>query len=223
MSQNIDLYTGPHKGQRNYIYRLSTIAGRLDANDHESIKEYISQFKALRDEFALHAELEEKHIHPIISKRIPGIVQILEEDHANQKAFFNELVGNLEDLNMIPEYEEQQSIFLEFYRAFNRYIAMYLQHINFEEMEIQSALWRVCSHDELSKTMSAIIAHQKPGELQFNLEMMFSSMTAAEVSALIAAARTRMPQDAVTNVYGLAERVMDTAEWNKVKTRLGLH
>jgi hypothetical protein len=71
--------------------------------------------------------------------------------------------------------------------------------------------------------MGAIIAHQKPGELQFNLEMMFSSMTAAEVSALIASARARMPQDAVTNVYGLAERVMDSVEWNKVKTRLGLN
>ena len=89
-------------------------------------------------------------------------------------------------------------------------------------MEIQPALWRVCPHDELSKTMSAIISHQKPGELQYNLEMMFSSMTAAEVSALIAGARARMPQDAVTMVYGLAERAMDSTEWNKVKTSLGL-
>lgn len=222
MSQQIDLYTGPHKGQRSYLYRLSTQAGKIDATDHESVSDYIKRFKELRDEFALHAELEEKHIHPILSQRVSGIVQMLEEDHANQKAFFNELVNNLENLNKVPEYEEQQSIFLEFFRAYNRFIAMYLQHIDFEEMEIMPSLWRVCSHDELASTLSSIIAHQKPDELRYNLEMMFSSMSATEVSAVISTARAKMPSDAVSQTLNLAERVMEPANWEKLKQLLGI-
>ena len=222
MSQNIDLYTGAHKGQRNYLYKLSSLAGKLDVSDHESLKEYIFQLKLLRDEFALHAELEEKHIHPIILKRMPGVVAMLEEDHANQKAFFSELVSSLDNLNVVPEYEKHSGIFLEFFRAFNRFIAMYLQHINFEEMEVQPTLWRVCSQEELASIMSSIIAYQKPEDLNYNLEMMFSSMTADEVSGVIAGARARMPQEAVSRTLELAERVMDSDNWGKVKTSLGL-
>ena len=130
-------------------------------------------------------------------------------------------------MNTIPSFswrrEKQSSIFLEFFRAYNRFIAMYLQHINIEEMEVQPALWRVCSQEELASTMGSIIAHQKPDELQYNLEMMFSSMTAAEVSDVISAARVRMPAEAVSQVYSLAERVMDPENWSKVKTALGLN
>ena len=223
MSQNVDLYTGAHKGQRNYLYTLSIQAGKIDATDHASVSAYVSQFKALKDEFALHAELEEKYIHPIIAQRIPGIVNSLEKDHVNQKAFLNEMFKDLENLKMVPQYEKQSSIFLEFFRAYNRFIAMYLQHINIEEMEVQPALWRVCSQEELASTMGSIIAHQKPDELQYNLEMMFSSMTAAEVSDVISAARVRMPAEAVSQVYSLAERVMDPENWSKVKTALGLN
>jgi hypothetical protein len=221
VSQKVHLYTGPHKGQRSSLYKLTIAAGKINNYDEAKLNEFHNELTALRDEFRLHAELEEKFIHPLIRERLPGMAWRKEEEHKIQHRDFDNLVSMSELMvSKSKNLEKRNEMGLELYRALNRFIALYLTHINEEEEFIQTGLWETCSQMELGGAMRDIILYQKPEELRNHLEMMLSSMNQDEITGLIAAGSKIVQPDALKKIYEIGERVVEPEDWVAIKSRL---
>jgi DUF438 domain-containing protein len=221
MSQKVHLYTGVHKGQRSSLYKLAIAAGKINNYDEAKLIEFHNELTALRDEFRLHAELEEKFIHPLIRERLPGIAWRKEEEHKVQHRDFDDLV-NMSKLmvSKSKNLEMRGEMGLELYRALNRFIALYLVHINEEEEFIQPSLWETCNQMELGGAMRDSILYQKPDELRNHLEMMLSSMNRDEITDLLAAGSKIVQPEALQELYDIGDKVVDPDDWAEVKSRL---
>jgi hypothetical protein len=203
------------------LFKLTRMAGKLDTYNDSKLKDFSEELKSLRDEFRLHATLEEKFIHPYIRKTNPGIAWRKEEEHQIQHRDFDDLVNMSQAIISQPlNYEKKSEMGLELYRALNRFIAIYLTHINEEEETIQTGLWETCTQMELGKAMSDIINYQKPEELASHLDMMFAAMTPNEIVSLIGAASKMVQPEALQNVYKIGERVADPEDWLIIKNKL---
>jgi hypothetical protein len=81
MDNQIDLYKGVHKGQRVRFFTISKEAGAIDFTDQKAKDRLQEELESFREHMRLHAALEEKFIHPLLSERVPRGSRKLEEDH----------------------------------------------------------------------------------------------------------------------------------------------
>jgi len=223
MNSQIDLYTGIHKGQRSCFFKISVQAGTIDCADQKSLDVLHDELASFREHMRLHAALEEKCIHPLLSDRVPGAARKLEEDHRKINQQFDDLITHFAAIGTKPaEFERRRELALEFYRAWNRFTSFYFMHINKEEENIQPALWQLCTNEELANTFRTILASQKPDELKYNLEIMLPAMNLDERAEIINAARASAPPEMFQAVLKVAGQVLSPDEWIRLKSKIGI-
>jgi iron-sulfur cluster repair protein YtfE (RIC family) len=221
MPSQIDLYTGIHKGQRDYLSKFSKQAGTLDINDPKALTKLSTDYEELIEHFKIHAALEEQHIHPLLYDRIPEGAKDLEQDHRRQEQILEDLGKHLKNLSEKPvDFEKRGEIALEFYRGFNRFISIYLAHINKEEEVIQPSLWKLCTSGELLNVFNTIIASMEPQMLMLNLSIMIPAMNIDERTILLKGIKASAPPEAYKGVTALAQRVLSPEEWDELKGHL---
>ena len=223
MNHQIDLYTGIHKGQRSRFFKISARAGTIDYADQKSLIMLHDELTSFREHMRLHAALEEKCIHPLLSDRVPGGAKKLEEDHRNINQRFDDLVTHFDAIRTKPaDFGRRLELALEFYRAWNRFVSFYFIHINEEEENVQPTLWKLCTNEELANTFRTILASQKPNELKYNLEIMLPAMNLDERAEIINAAQAGAPPEMFQAVLKLAEQVLSPDEWTALKSKIGI-
>jgi hemerythrin-like domain-containing protein len=223
LPENVDLYSSVHKGQRRIFFKISSEAGTIDYADEEAVEKFYGELQAFREHMTLHAKLEEKFIHPLLSERVPGGARRLEEEHRIMHQQFNDLVAHLESAKAKPvNFEKRRELALEFYRAWNRFVAFYFAHINHEEEDIQPALWRLCTNEELANAFKLIMANQTPKELMDNLEMMLPAMSLNERVMLLNQGRANMPPEAFQGALRVAENALSSEDWTVLKSKLAI-
>jgi hypothetical protein len=218
----IDVYTDMHKGQRGRFSEIMMKAGTMDYDDIASIDNLYHDLIALKEHVFLHASLEEKFIHPLLSERVPGGARKLEEDHHTMHQQFEDVAGQLDRTraNSI-ESEMRGRLVLEFYRAWNRFTSFYFMHINEEEENAQPMLWKICTAKELDEAHKAMIASQNPEELKYDLQIMLKAVNIHERPEIFYAARFGMPSQVYRDLLKVAEQVLSSADWETLKTEIG--
>jgi hypothetical protein len=221
--QPVDLYTPAHKGQRARIFQFSQKAGTFRYADQAALRRFHEELNTIRDEFRLHATLEEKYIHPILSDRVPGGAKKLNQAHRDMHEHLDNLVHHLETLKGNgTHFEKQREMGLEFYRAWNRFIAFYLTHINEEEEEVQPTLRALCEDQELTNAFNAIVGSMSPAELMGMLRMMIPAMNPDERTGLLSGIKAHAPAQAFQNISELAAEVLTPGDWHDLKEHLGI-
>ena len=111
MQNQVNLYTFVHKGQRARFSMISKAAGTLDANDQNALVSLENEILTFKEHMFRHAELEEKFIHPILSERVPGGANRLNEDHKIMHRQFDDLVACFGEIKKKQTDFEKRRIF----------------------------------------------------------------------------------------------------------------
>ncbi len=223
MQSQVDLYSGAHKGQRARFFMISKAAGTLNLNDPNALTALEDELVSFRDNMFLHANIEEKFIHPLLSERVPGGADRLNEDHRIMHRQFDELVACFGEMKQKQaDFEKREELSLEFYLAWNRFTSFYFNHIDYEEEYVMPALWKLCTPSELGDVFRKALAGQTPKELMENLGMMLPAMNPTERAILFNQGRATMPPEAFQAVLKLAEHVLTPEDWALLKTTLKL-
>ena len=223
MSSNIDLYRDIHKGQRCRFFSIAIQAGILDYTDPRAFDSLYDRLHSFREHMRLHARLEEKFIHTVLSQRVPGGARQLEEDHRVVGQRFDDLIAHFEVMRAkTVDFEKRGELALEFYRAWSRFMAFYFMHINREEEEIMPILWKLCTVEELAETHKLMITSQTQDELVEDFEMIFPNANLQERVEILGQVQVTLPPEAYQNVLKLAESILEPNDWATLKTKLGL-
>ncbi len=220
----LEIYTTIHKGWRNRLFQMSTKAGKTDYADHMSLETLYGGLQSIAAGIRLHHHsMEEKFIHPLLSAKIPGAVERLDKQHRHVDHLLDNLLLQLDAMRgQAGGLEKRRELGLEFYLAFNRFISFFLIHIDQEEEQIQSALWNLCTAEELETAWRAILSNQTPQEAMENLGMILSSADIDEVGNLLAFAKASLPAERFNLGSKYARSVLDDQDWSMLKDRLGV-
>lgn len=171
----------------------------------------------------LHAHLEEKFIHTVLTQRVPGGAKQLEEDHRVIRQEFDNLITHFDSIRTKPvDFEKRGELALEFYRAWSRFIAFYFTHINREEEQIMPVLWKLCTVEELAETHKLMITNQKQEELVEDFEMILPNANLQERVEILGTLRVLTSPEAYQKFLKLAERLLEPNDWATLKTELGV-
>ncbi len=223
MVSNIDLYRDMHKGQRSRFFNILVQAGTMDHADLKVLDAMYNELCSFREHMRLHAHLEEKFIHTVLSQRVPGGAKQLEEDHLVIRQEFDDMIAHFDGIRaQLPDFEKLGELALEFYRAWSRFISFYFMHIDREEEQIMPVLWKLCTVEELAETHKLMITDQKSEELVEDFEMIFPNANPQERVEILGTLRVLMSSEAYQEFLKLAERLLAPNDWANLKTELGL-
>ncbi len=223
MQPEIDLYIDAHKGQGLKFSMISKAAGTLDINNQEAFTALENEIVLFREHMFFHASREEDFIHPLLSERIPGGANRLNEDHRIMHRQFDEIVACFGEIKKKQtDFEKLQEFAHEFYLAWNRFMAFYLSHIDYEEEHAMPALRKLFTYDELLSVRGKILGGQDPKSMMYSLGMILPALSPTERFLVISQGLKGMPPEAFKGAVGIAEHVLSPEDWLSLKKMLKL-
>jgi hemerythrin-like domain-containing protein len=217
------IYTPIHKGIRNKLFEVSVKAGKVDYADPAAVNGLYDEFASLVASIRGHHTMEENFYHPLLADRVPGGPEQLEEEHETVEHLMNNLVAHLDRIrSKSAKFEKCRELGLEFYLAFNRFIAFFLNHIDGEEEYYEPTLRNLCNIEELENTEISLIGSQKPEEGLQNLKMMLAAASVDDLAELVARARAALPPEVMQGGFQLAESMLSAQDFAALKAKLGV-
>lgn len=203
--------------------KIIKATGTLNISDRKAISSLEEELNMLREEMYAHVRLEEKFVHPLLSKRVPGGADRLYEDHKIVHKQLDELLACFGEIKKKPaDFEKVEELSLEFYRAWARFTAFYLKHIDYEEENVMPSLWKLCTNDELLETFKKILADQTPKELMNSIKFMLPAINPKERVIIITAGRAASTPEAFQAALKVVEQVLTAEDFTSLKTALKL-
>ena len=181
MNGRIDFYTKVHKALRASLFRFSQEAAAMDYTDADAVRALAGALSALLDRLSSHAAHEARFIHPLLAAKTGRAA--FDAEHDALEAQQADLAGALALVRTV-EPAERHVHGLAFYRAFNGFLAAYLQHLEREEATMP-ILWECCSDAELGGVMAAFGASRAFGEVLSDFGWMLPALSAPEQAELI--------------------------------------
>ncbi len=202
---------------------ISKAAGTLDVNNQEALTSLENEIVLFREHMFLHASREENFIHPLLSERVPGGANRLNEDHRNMHRQFDELVADLDNTKKKPmNFEKLQAIAQELYLAWNRFMTFYLSHIDYEEEYAMPTLRKLCTYDELADARGKLLGGQEPKSMTYSLEMILPALNPTERFLVLSQGLKGMPPEASQGALKIAEHALAPEDWLLLKKMLKL-
>ncbi len=223
LQPQIDLYMDAHKGQRLRFSMISKAAGTLNIGNLDAMTSLENEIISFREHMSFHADREEKFIHPLLSERVPGGTNRLNEDHRNMHRQLDDLVASFGEMKKKSmDFEKLQEMAHEFYLAWNRFMLFYLGHIDYEEEYAMPMLQKLCSYDELVNARGKILGGQEPKSMMYSLEMILPALSPNERFLVLSQGLKSMPPEASQSAIRIAEHVLAPEDWLSLKKMLKL-
>lgn len=221
LTTKITLYREIHKGQRRWLFDISSMAARLDFADRGQVELLREDIKAFYVHLTEHVETEEKFIHPVLNERVPSSTRAIEVEHKVFHKDLEELLAGLEAITrMDSEHETIHTIGYEIYLAWNRFISAYLRHIDVEEEHLQQVLLNVCRADELMDIFRSIMTSMTNPSMMVNLRLIALGVSDDELTVLMRSARPMMPPEAFEGVLGYVGTLLEPQRWSRISASI---
>ena len=109
---------------------------------------------------------------------------------------------------------------IQVHERFNAYVGIYLDHLYREETELQQALWDHFTDDEMLAMHQAIMQSVPPERMGDWLAVMCSSFSPNEITPVLMEIKADAPPEVFQGMSQLAEQVIPSAIWEKVRARI---
>ena len=222
-TEKIDVYVNVHKGLRNFITSFSYKTGSTDWNEMSEVKSLQADWQKLLMLVNSHHNHEERFIHPSLARISPGGHRSYEEEHNALMSVLTDLDTHFNRLmNDVGPKAKRAEIGLEFYRGLNLFYAQFLYHLNREEVEAERSLHCLCTPEDIMAMVGELIGSIPPDELMLWIDLMVPAMNMPECAEFLGIMKAGAPPEAFRTLAERVHMARGEADWQKLKTSLGL-
>ena len=156
-----DLYSLPHKALRVAVNRAGTL---LAATDEQRLDADLTVVRGVIDDVRAHGAHEDEFIHPLLMTVAPDLEAELAQQHRDLESRLAELERHMERLAGSAEVSSAELALVS--RAFQRYTAANLWHLDIEESLVMPTLWRSVTGSVLADLLARFhAAHPEAGAI----------------------------------------------------------
>ncbi len=215
-----DVYRNIHKGIRRLLFDVTSTFGSVDPGDVEAVEAASAQLHEMVKFLVVHAEHEDTHVQPSIDRYLPVIAERVGEEHE----VLERQMASLEVFADVAAGAAPKDRRLAVHRAYlglSTFVAHYLEHIAFEEVEIMPGLAQAMSVPELIEVHTAIVNSIPPADMAFGLSLMLPAMNVEDRVEAFHGMQDA-PPEVLQGVLGLASSVLTPEEFAKTQARIGI-
>jgi len=216
----IDFYTHIHKQQRKQMFALSTQLSEFSFTESPQVEIFSKEWSGWLNDMQHHMVSEETFVHPLLVKKMPNIEKNLHQEHEELERELKNLDESFNYFRLMSlTYPKLQEQALEFYRGLNRFISVYLMHINEEEYVMQN-LWEIAVDGELRGMM---IAFQTSDGIEKGKKWLLNNlpaMSANEKLLMFNTVKLLAPENIFISMCQLTRDIMGEKEWQVINSQL---
>jgi hemerythrin-like domain-containing protein len=222
MPPRIDGFGPPHKGIRYLMSQMMFKVGNLNYEDDSKTKQLDIELKDLWKMLKFHAKAEEEFIFPHIEKADNNLFNSLREAHKNFESDIDTIDTKYEELLNVEVGKGiriQKGV--EFVKNYNDFVAHYFLHLQDEELLAMPLLWNVLSDEQILDFSQKIPASAPPEINAYFLPFFIGATNLYERIGILNGLRTIMPEEAFQGVSKRVEAILDSDDWEQLKTKVG--
>jgi iron-sulfur cluster repair protein YtfE (RIC family) len=174
--QTVDLYTAYHKGLRRKLFAFSVHLGRVNWNRADQLDALRAQWDTLLLRLDRHGAHEEQFIHPLFANFATDLCEALEAEHEAHDAALAALSAALRRAADTPDADAQRLAGLDAYRAYQRFLAEYLLHLDREECAAMPLIQRYASAEDALAAQLALQRSLAPDEALDSIASMLGAL-----------------------------------------------
>jgi Hemerythrin HHE cation binding domain len=208
-----DLYREIHKGMRSALTGLAQRAGSADPADGTALAELRDEWRDVLFVLRGHHDHEDRFCDALIEAHAPALRAKLEAQHALADSALAQLDAAAASLG--PD------TLHAFYLALCDFIAVYFEHLRFEECEVMPALNRALPDSALAEVTQQIRGSVPPADMCVFIKYMVRGMNLPERTDMLGGMYQFAPAEIFELFRAAAERALPPAEYRAVAVRAG--
>lgn len=211
----LDMYGPIHKALRAAMGDTLAALGRMDPYDDADTTLKVGQVAGLLRLLRGHLDHENEFLHAALEARSPGVSAIPAQDHVQHGAALASLELQARRLLALAGSARAEAAH-RLYHALALFVAENFEHMQFEETEMNQALWRTFTDAELVDLHDRLVASIAPDEMAEVLRWMVPNVTPSERAALLAGIQAKAPAEAFSQVLDLVRPLLGARDWDKL-------
>ncbi|RSK28171.1 hypothetical protein EJF36_15480 [Bacillus sp. HMF5848] len=219
MKEQICLFTPVHKGLRHALAHATMIASSLDYEKDADLKQFLLKWDEIVELLHFHAVNEDSHVQLPLEKFQPILAQKLEAEHELAEDMLEDVVQVSLSLSDADK-NSRKELGIRFVKTLNRFVAMYLTHLETEESEVMPALRETLTLEELQQ-LSANMRSAVPSNLMMKyLHYMLPAMNIHERVQMLTAIQQNTAEEAFNTILTIAANTLSADDWKELQTKL---
>ena len=212
---DIDVYRNIHKAIRSELFATTTDAGRTDWADECARAALAERVDGLVWLLKEHAEHEDHFFQALVETHVPRHAATIVDDHAH-------LDARIAGLGKAAHEAVDRSDLHDLHLELGSFTAVYLQHQDLEEREVQPALLAAVGPQVMFEQEQALIASIPPADMGRSLALMLPAMNLDDRAEMLGGMQLGAPAEVFAGVWALARSVLQPADVTALGRRLGL-
>jgi hypothetical protein len=220
-SVTFDFYRHLHKGLRSELFALTYVIGRLDPADDDGLAAARERWHDLVYLLEQHAFHEETIVQPLLEQVEPELAARVVPDHRALDARVA-AIGVLFDRALAADTSSRRVAVHRLYLGLTELGAEYLQHFEFEELEIIPALSVAVPVEQLVAMNSQVVDSISAEDMVENGKIMLPAMNVEDRVELIGGIQDRFPPDVFLPLWHIVETFLEPDDARQLAARLGI-
>lgn len=217
-----NMYRLIHKGVRVLTSETLVAVGRMDSDDPAEVTETCRRVRSMLDFCHHHMDNEDRYVHPVMEARAVGSTATVSGDHAHHLESIESLrkaCDRLEAAAPAERAEAAHALYLEL----AVFVGENLVHMNMEESEHNTILWRCYSDIELIAVERGIVGSMPREAMAETLRWMVPSASPGERAAFLCGLRNALPPPVFEDILDIVTPHLGAVDRAKLDTALGRH
>jgi hypothetical protein len=214
-------YDHIHRTVRHALYSTNISVGSTDYEDKAAVEALATKLHEVLLFLRVHAENEERNLHPLVMKLNQGMRDQLEGMHEVFAESIDAMEAKMNAISaMAPN--DRKNAGPELYRMFTHFIAAYLPHLDDEEYNVLPVLLNGYPHEHLEGVKYGLIGRIPPEHWVPQVRYQMHAMNGQERAGMLEMLHStvKVSPQAFAAVCSTAEQVLTAAECAALKKEL---
>jgi hypothetical protein len=209
-----DLYTHVHKAIRVLLFDTVETVGCTDFGREPELPATLAVVRRALRLTRLHAEHEDRDIHPLLHRFAPEVAADLEAAHDRFDGIEREIEGCLARMRSATP-AARVSLGRRVHEMLGGLVADHLEHMALEESRANRVLWATRTDAELLDVQGRVMAAIGPEEMAEWVELLIPAGNLGERAGLVAALQAVMPPEAFDALTAPGRARLGEAGWSE--------
>nr|QCC21372.1 hypothetical protein [Candidatus Endohaliclona renieramycinifaciens]QCC21388.1 hypothetical protein [Candidatus Endohaliclona renieramycinifaciens]QCC21404.1 hypothetical protein [Candidatus Endohaliclona renieramycinifaciens]QCC21420.1 hypothetical protein [Candidatus Endohaliclona renieramycinifaciens] len=211
-----------HKFVSVQVSNLERFIAKVDFTDLKKVDKVKSKLDGVIELVESHAKHEDEYIHPLLKKKVPQLIDMIESEHRDYKLMFDDLTKGLVEIETAKEKSQQVELGYQFYLAYRNFVAFNLTHLDEEESLVMPEIQKYYTDQEIREAVDfQVYAIMSVEDMVGMVTVLFPTMNINDKEAFIKDLNDSQPEK-FREAWPKIVSILNVGEREKLILSLGL-
>lgn len=211
-----------HKALRVAMYETATQLQHADFSDTGSTAKVMEQVESLVSLFDSHAHGEDHFYNEPLEAREPGIGKLFEKEHEEDHRLSQVLLQLVADWRAAATPDKRSEVGQLLFYAFNEFVAFNLYHMNKEELELNEALWRNFSDEEILGIEQTLVSQIPPDKMMKYAHWLMRGLSLQDLVYWLTPIQLNAPPQVFEALLAIGREQIPSRKYEALTEQLGV-